>query len=240
VTAFVLLHGWGTNPGVFDALRLKLASAYDVQAPALPGHTEDERCTLDDLAAAIAAAAPQQCDVGGWSLGGQVALAWARAKPQQVRRVVLFGTTARFVQSENWHYAQPPQIFEAFAAGLQRDHGAALERFISLQVQGDARARHVARELRAVLERGGVPAGKTLEGWLNILRASDLRGALATIEQDVLVIHGEHDGLVPVAAADFLAAALPHGRLEIVRGAAHAPFISAPAEIARLIFGFLG
>ena len=99
--AVVLLHGWGMNPGVFGELRERLSVRFNVQAPALPGYGGSSPCepyTPERLAAELAAAAPEHCFVAGWSMGGQVALAWARAMPQQVEGVVLLGATPCFVQ----------------------------------------------------------------------------------------------------------------------------------------------
>ncbi|HUP95277.1 MAG TPA: alpha/beta fold hydrolase [Burkholderiales bacterium] len=241
--ALVLLHGWGMNPAAFDALHARLAPHYEVYVPALPGYAASPRCepyTLPGLVNAVAAAAPERCAVAGWSLGGQVALAWARALPRQVERLALIATTPCFVRRRDWSFAPAAHVFDAFAAGLHHSCKTTVRRFISLQAQGDAKAKYVAQQLRASLERCAEPSAETLNESLNVLRVTDLRSDLAAIEQEVLVMHGEHDMLVPVEAAEYLNRALPRGRLVSVRGAGHALCVSEPGQTGRLMQEFFG
>jgi pimeloyl-ACP methyl ester carboxylesterase len=75
---------------------------------------------------------------------------------------------------------------------------------------------------------------------LNVLQVTDLRSDLAAIGQHVLVMHGESDSLVPVAAAEFLTRALPRSRLVSLRGAGHALCVSEPDQVGRLMQEFFG
>ena len=241
--ALVLLHGWGMNPAAFDALHARLAPNYEVYVPALPGYAASPRCepyTLAGLVNAVAAAAPERCAVAGWSLGGQVALAWAHALPHQVEHLALIATTPCFVQRSDWSFALEAEVFDDFAAGLHHSCKTTIRRFISLQAQGDARAKYVAQQLRASLERCAEPDVETLNDSLDVLRVTDLRSDLAAIGQDVLVMHGERDSLVPVGAAEYLNHALPRSHLVSVRGAGHAPCVSEPDQIGHLMQEFLG
>jgi pimeloyl-[acyl-carrier protein] methyl ester esterase len=242
VKSIVLLHGWGMNPHVFDDLRAHLSMRYDAQALALPGYDDvlsGEPCTLDSMVAALAARAPPRCCVAGWSLGGQVALAWARSAPEQVERLVLLATNPCFVQRAGWNAAIDARVLQEFAAALDRDCDAALKRFLTLQAQGDVAAGEVLRRLRACIRHGAVAPVKTLAAGLRFLLDTDLREALPLIAQSALVIHGERDALAPLAAAEYLARMLPSGRLLVIPGAAHAPFLSAPAEVMRAVTEFV-
>jgi pimeloyl-[acyl-carrier protein] methyl ester esterase len=71
------------------------------------------------------------------------------------------------------------------------------------------------------------------------LRETDLRPRLTEISQRALVIHGARDALVPLAAAEYLAANLRAARMEFCGGAAHAPFLSEPVGVAARILEFL-
>jgi pimeloyl-[acyl-carrier protein] methyl ester esterase len=242
MTAIVLLHGWGMRPAVFDGLATILSPRHTVHPLPLPGYDgapATSAYALDEVAAAVAARAPGKCAVAGWSLGAQVALAWARARPQQIGRLVLVSATPCFVQRDDWPAAMPPAVFDAFADLVRTDAAAALRRFIALQAQGDAAAGQVARTLGAALE-GPSPRAHALENGLRILRETDLRGTLDAIETRTLLIHGERDRLVPTGAAEYLAAALPHASLERVPYAAHAPFVSDPRDVGRRMLEFLG
>ena len=57
--------------------------------------------------------------------------------------------------------------------------------------------------------------------------------------EPALVIHGERDRFAPLGAARFLAGHLPQARLEIVRAAGHAPFLSHPELFLEQLRGFI-
>jgi pimeloyl-ACP methyl ester carboxylesterase len=61
---------------------------------------------------------------------------------------------------------------------------------------------------------------------------------LPQVQAPALVIRGEHDPIVPQRWAEEVAALLPHGRLAVVRGAAHVVNYSRPDEVARLVTQF--
>ncbi len=65
-----------------------------------------------------------------------------------------------------------------------------------------------------------------------------MRDRLERIAQPALILHGERDTLVPLAACEYLQCALPHAAIEVFAGAAHAPFIAQPQRAARRIMEF--
>lgn len=238
----VLLHGWGMNGAVWGDLAARLAARFRVHAVDLPGHGASPACdpyTLEQLARTIAAAMPRRVVVCGWSLGGLVALVWALAAPLQIARLALIGTTPCFVARDGWRCAVAAEVFDAFARDVSGDAFHALVRFIALQALGDAAARGAAARLRASIASRDRPDTASLAAGLALLRDTDLRGELARVTQPALVVHGEHDALAPLAAAEHLARALPHARLEVVRGAAHAPFVMHAAAISGGLADFL-
>ena len=73
----VLLHGWGMHGGIWDGVCAQLAQRFRLHAVDLPGYgasAHQEPYTLAALALAVAQVMPQRAHVGGWSLGGQVAM----------------------------------------------------------------------------------------------------------------------------------------------------------------------
>jgi pimeloyl-[acyl-carrier protein] methyl ester esterase len=238
----VLLHGWGTHAGVWDELASSLAQEFRVHAVDLPGHGRRPSCTpgrLEALADTLAQEMPRPCHVVGWSLGALVALAWARAAPSQIQRLVLLSATPCFVRRAGWVHGWEPEVLRAFGEQLEHDYGGTIKRFIALQVLGDDDAPRVARQLqRHVLARDDVSV-ETLQGGLRILLDADLRDELAGIRQPTLVVHGDRDQLIPVAAGHYLGRSIPGARFEVVTGAAHAPFLSKLPVISRLLQEFL-
>lgn len=70
-------------------------------------------------------------------------------------------------------------------------------------------------------------------------RASSLRKTLASISVPVLLIHGDHDRLVPVQAARRTAAMFPDWRYEEMKDIGHVPMLEAAPETAELIGSWL-
>ena len=237
----VLLHGWGMNAAVWGELGTELAQHFRLHCVNLPGHGASPACapcTLDALADGLAAELPKRVVVCGWSFGGQVALNWAWRWPDQVERLVLLAATPRFVRGADWDCGIAAAVLDDFARGLVNDYRAALRRFTALQAQGDANARGVLRRLREHILARGEPDAAALAAGLRLLRETDLRDRLERIAQPALILHGERDSLVPLAAGEYLQRVLPHARLEVFAGTAHAPFIAQPQRSARRIVEF--
>ena len=237
----VLLHGWGMHGGIWSELMRPFAPRFRVHAVDLPGYGASPACkpyALERIASKLALQMPKSCAVCGWSLGGQVALAWARSAPWQVERVALVATTPCFARRDDWPHAVESDVLHEFARELVTDYDAALTRFLSLQARGDARAGPVRRRLRDTLLAHRRPATRVLQQGLAILLGTDLRPQLRAIAQPALVVHGDRDSLTPPAAGEYLSRILPNAKLEWVHGAAHAPFVSNPGKVSALLADF--
>ena len=238
----VLIHGWGTNAGIWRETAAALAARFRVHAPDLPGHgaaPAHPRDGLQEWVNLIAGSMPRACHVVGWSLGALAAMAWARAVPQQVRRLALLAATPSFTCRDGWAHGMSTGALETFARDLRHDAGRALRRFFALQALGDTHARTVASALRCHAPPDGASCMNGLSAGLRILAETDLREMLAGISQQTLVVHGERDRLIPPVAGQFVGSSIPGARFELVRGAAHAPFLSRPHEIGELLTAFL-
>ena len=237
----VLLHGWGVNAAVWGELATELAQHFRLHCVDLPGHgasTACVPCTLDALADLLAAALPRRVAVCGWSFGGQVALNWALRKPDQIERLVLLAATPRFVRGAQWDCGIDAAVLDDFARGLAHDYRATLQRFLALQARGDAHPRIVLRRLREHILARGEPDVAALGAELRLLKETDLRDRLERITPPALILHGERDTLVPVAAGAYLQRVLPHATLEVFAGTGHAPFIAQPQRTTRRITEF--
>jgi pimeloyl-[acyl-carrier protein] methyl ester esterase len=236
VRDIVLLHGWCYSAGVWSELASRLAPRFRVHVPDLPGYGSAAVCSpysLEALADAVANAAPRGCHVVGWSLGGEVALAWARRRPRQVRRLALIATTPCFTSRSGWPSATAPAALREFRRSLAVDRAGLLARFTAAQAKGDARSRRFVSLLERLGQRD-TPDGVLAAG-LDVLARADLRKELHGVRQPALVLHGAHDRIVPPAAGRRLAEMLPHGRFALLRACAHAPFLSQPGRIARML-----
>jgi pimeloyl-[acyl-carrier protein] methyl ester esterase len=234
----VLLHGWAMHSGFWMPLVPRLVDRFHVHMVDLPGHGYSDPVapyTLGGLVDAVAtavAALPAITDerptLLGWSLGGVVALEWARSRPGVVRALVLTATTPCFVRRPDWPQAMAAATMEQFGDELVAAYRLTLQRFLTLQVQGSDRGRVALAQLRGRLLERGEPSRAALGDALELLSATDLRAEVGAIQEPTLIIAGDHDTLVPHAAARWLASALPHASLALIPGAAHTPFLSHP------------
>jgi len=244
----VMLHGWGMHAGLWSPLLPRLIERFRLHLVDLPGHGHSGDLEpplslgriVDSVERAIAEASPPgPLTVLGWSLGGQVALEWARLRPERVGALVLMSTSPNFVQRPGWPHAMEETTLRQFGDELCVAYRPTLKRFVTLQVQGSEHARAALGALRAHLFARGEPSPQALHDSLELLAASDLRGGIGAISQPALVIAGDRDTMTPVAAAQWLAGALPHATLAIVAGAAHAPFLSHPDAVVAALDSFV-
>ncbi|MGH8726739.1 MAG: alpha/beta fold hydrolase [Burkholderiales bacterium] len=235
----VLVHGWGMHSGVWRKEAQELARQFQVHLVDLPGHGKSKEEFSAGFVAALSARLPGRLNVVGWSLGATIALNWALAFPAQARRLALISATPCFGVRADWDCGWPPEKIEVFERELDRGADAALERFISLQARGESRTN--LRRLRRLVSSAKPPSIASLKTGLDILKTTDLRSALPGISQPAVVMHGDCDAVVPLAAAKFLASSLPNARLSLFSGCGHAPSLSRPGKfIADLVEFFDG
>ncbi len=231
------MHG-----GVWEGVRDALAQRFRLLIVDLPGYGTSPTCEpyiLERLARYVAAALPEKVQVCGWSLGGLVALEMARLFPDQIKRLVLTASTPCFTVREGWPWAVQSEVLREFAAALETDYEGTLKRFLALQARGGDEMKTVLKRLRDILFTRGRPDVHTLRAGLNILLESDLRDRATTIKTPTLLLHGGRDLLTPAGAAHWLVQNMPEAYLEVLPGAAHAPFLSHPMEFTEIVTGFL-
>lgn len=254
---WLLLPGWGFGPAVWDPTRARLPARLSVQAlPLFSGAVGEAVATaLADrrdgsetagraggLAAAWVDALREQAagrPVGlvGWSLGGLIALEWARRHPREVDALVLVATSPRFVQTPGWPHAMSRDDFAAFARLADGRAKAAFDRLCALSALGEPDPAAMARRLRAL--RCGEAAAGALAAGLSLLGESDLREAPA-LRQPVALLHAAGDALVPCGAAEGWSAHLPAARRLVLPCAGHAVPLAHAARVSDAIIALSG
>jgi pimeloyl-[acyl-carrier protein] methyl ester esterase len=228
-----LLHGWGTHPVIWEPLQ---AFFPEVRALPLPGYAGSATAfSLEEMAEKIAAQLQEGTRLVGWSLGGHVAAHVALAYPEKASELILIAATPCFVNRDGWPHGVATDVFDQFAASLADDYAGTIRRFLSLQAQGSSEMREVLSQLRRRLLDQPRPAEGVLEVGLEILQAADLRESLPGLATPLTLIHGTGDKLAPIAAARWLADAMPTAKLHEIPGAGHAPFLSHLRQVVDII-----
>lgn len=238
----VLLHGWGLHGDIWKPLLPLLEPHFRVTCVDLPGHGRSPwrgEDSLDAMADAVLAVAPDRSAWLGWSLGGLLATTAAVKATERVTALVTVASSPCFVRRSNWQSAMLPALLDAFAEELAKDYARTLNRFLALQVRGSEASGTVLKALRAQLLAAGEPDATALAAGLDVLRSADLRDELGAVSCPVLLLAGERDTLVPLRALQAGRALFRNAQLQVIAGAGHAPFIAQPQKVAGFISDFL-
>jgi 3-oxoadipate enol-lactonase len=217
-------HQYEAVAGPREALVWDLPGTGRSDAPAGP-------CDVDtlaaDLEAVLGAAEAARAHVVGAGLGGMVALQYAR-EYGRARSLALFGTAA-----------DGGAVDEAALRALHPD--LADETAVRESLSGAFSAEYLERAVgidRIVEWRRGADArGDALAAQFDAMCGFEAE-PLHEVTLPALVFHGDDDPVVPPAAGEQLAEALPGGEFVPVAGRHLAHVESAPAVTDRLV-GFL-
>lgn len=242
----VLLHGWGLNSGVWDEfieLAGQLGSKLRFHPVCLPGYGENVHhsfpADIDDLAQTVLEMAPKNAVWLGWSLGGMVAMRAAVMKNNKnIKGLYLMATSPCFVERSEW-VGVPAEVFHRFSKELSSDYRSALAMFLLLQAGSGIEARSIARKAQQRVCRFPDPSKTTLEAGINLLEQTDLRSLIASGALKQVPCHVLSCSLDRVAnpiGGERLASMLGSSSRVIKSG--HAPFLSAPEDVAEDLLAF--
>lgn len=160
----------------------------------------------------------------GHSLGGAVAMQVAADYPESSAGMVLMDASP-VGGLKNVDYTLLERVLESPEMLV-----SSLRMTMALQVNDEYfhdLAEDCLRGIAAV-----IPNTKALE-------KADFLADAARFVKPVLVIHGEHDALVPVGEAQKTANAYPNAKLVIIEGCGHNPQVEAAAKCAEALRQFL-
>jgi len=238
----LLINGLGANLEMWQPLVRELASGRELIAFDLPGTGRSVRprwpLRMPQLARLVTELLDElghdQLDVLGYSLGGIVAQELAHRAPGRIRRLVLCATTPGLPS------VPPDPIVTTLMLTPARYWNRQLAELILPIIAGGRTARD-SRALRAGLEKRLVHPPSAL-GYLYQLYALSGWSShpwIRTVRHPALVLHGDRDPVVPLANGRYLADSLPHGRLEVVKGAGHLFLLDEPASAVPALASFL-
>ncbi len=241
----VLLHGWSAFKELWWSTLLALAPHAHVYAPDMPGHGDSPllgSTSMLQIAERIerfcATRGDDRIVLVGHSMGGNIALELALARPELVERLVLVDAAVQPAEMPNYTRSYLDQTFGW--AVLRTSMAAARQlslvgRFVPHAHQGGV----VLPALRRVtyMARNDADAMRVL---LDRLFENPIGPRLADVRVPTLVISGEFDPLVPPPLSQRVAAAIPGARYAVIRRAAHNPMDERPREFNAVLLDFLG
>jgi pimeloyl-ACP methyl ester carboxylesterase len=170
----------------------------------------------------------KRANIVGHSTGGLIALLAAAQEPSLFGRLLLLDPVAPTgIQFDDSMYAAfdqmsvDPQLTATVIGGTILNNNPDSEFFRLLARD----AFHIAKP--------------NWRGVLRNLKTLDVRPQVATVQNQTLVLHGEHDVLLPREGSEALARLLPNGRFEVVKGQGHCANVENPELFVRLVDEFL-
>ena len=212
------------NRDVGLSTHLDHAPAVDIQA-GLAGDTSSAAYTLADMAAdtvgLVGALGLGSVHVVGVSMGGMIAQVMAIEHPARVRSL-----TSIMSSTGDPQVSQPsPEAREVLLSPPARTREEVLDRAVAAsRVIGSPGFEPDEAEVREraalAFDRAYDPPGLSRQ-LLAIWATGDRTPRLADVRAPTLVIHGDSDPLIPLAAGQATAAAIPGARLEVLAGMGH-------------------
>ncbi|HKJ83670.1 MAG TPA: alpha/beta fold hydrolase [Mariprofundaceae bacterium] len=230
----VLIHGWGQSAAVWHGQSTVLSERFMVHAPNLPGHGGAAGLPPERWGESLLETIPDGAVLVGWSLGGMLAIQLAQAHPERIAGLALVGTTPCFCMRSDWPHGCADEVFEGFVQGVEAQSARMMSRFFALMLHGDRLSRPEYNAVaRAAIDRRRPPSEQALKDGLTLLDQLDLRATLSAIDAPCLVMHGESDGVVPVAAARYLSERIDGAAFVSFEQCGHAPFLTQAERFNR-------
>jgi 3-oxoadipate enol-lactonase len=238
--AIVLLHGFMLTRDIWNAQADELSKTHRVVLPDLRGMGRSTashgpylmESLAGDIAAVLDALGIERASIVGHSLGGYVALAFARMYVERVERLALVGARLGEDAPERARFREE-LADEIDATDSIRP---ALDAFLPQMLAPGAPAGLRARVAEIASNNGPIGAAAMLRGMAIRTSSEDIAG---DIDVPVLVLGGAHDPFLPPTEAAAEAGAFPGGRLVMCERSGHLPMLEEPERANAAFAGWL-
>ncbi len=236
-TPLVLIHGFPLDHTSWDKVASLLESEFEIITPDLRGFGQSTTLETpytvsdmaDDLAGLLDSLEIEKTVIAGHSMGGYVALAFAKKYPQRVSGLGLISSQA---------VADAPDRKEGrykTAAEVAEKGTVVVADAMTPKLSADVKVQSI---VRAVIEKQGK------SGVIGALQAmaerEDSMSLLSLFTFPLLLVHGDSDLLIPIERAREIKAALPSAKLVELPGAGHTPMMEFPEATADGLRFFAG
>jgi pimeloyl-ACP methyl ester carboxylesterase len=231
----VLLHGFPLDHTIWREVVPYLETDFDLILPDLRGFGRSAAGGLaftisdmaDDIASLLDNIGIEKTLLAGHSMGGYVALAFAKKYPQRVSGLGLVSSQAA---------ADTPKRregrYKTAAEVAEKGVSVVVEAMLS-KLSADLRVQNFARE---------VMEGQNQSALVGALKAmaerEDAASFLSSINFPLLLIHGGVDVLIPIERAREIKAAVPPAQMIELKGAGHMPMMELAKETAEALKTF--
>lgn len=238
----VLIHGYPFNRSLWTEQTEALNSKYRVVAPDLRGFGESDSSEgtatmarmAEDVAALMDALAIEQAVIGGLSMGGYVALAFARMFPARVKALVLADTRAQ-ADTEEGKQTRHQQAEKALSEGMAGIADAMLPKLLTPDtVSKRPELVKRVRDMMLKTKPGGAAAAL-----LGMAERDDQTEFISSIRVPALILVGREDAITPVADSEKMQSQIEGSRLVVIENAGHVSNLEQTEQFNDALLGFL-
>lgn len=230
--AVVMIHGFPLTRDIWDAQAQVLARTHRVVLPDLRGMGESTvpdgpylvETLASDIAAVLDALAIERAGFVGHSLGGYVALAFARMYTERVARLALVCSR---IAADTQEIAENRR---KNADLIEREGVLPPEMTTRLLAPETLSQRpEIAERAAEISRRTGPKGAAAMQRGMAMRVASD--DIAPDLDVPVLVVAGARDAVVPIEEARAIARAFPKGRLVVCEHSGHLPMLEEPGRV---------
>ena len=231
-TPLVLIHGYPLDHSIWDNVSPLLVGTFKLILPDLRGFGESASVggsySMADLAADLAGLLDhlgfEQVALAGHSMGGYVALAFARAYPARVRGLGLVSSQALAdaPDRKDGRYKTAAEVAER-GVGIVAE---AMTPMLSVDVRVQAFVRDLINKQTSMGVVGALKA---------MAERPDSADLLPAFRFPVVLVHGDADALIPLERAREVASVVSQAKLFVLHGAGHMPMMEFPHETAEAL-----
>ena len=232
----VLIYGYPLDHTTWNEIESLLEKDFDLIVPDLRGMGQsdamDKTYTVADLASDLAGLLDhlkiQKTFIAGHSMGGYVALAFARAYPTRVRGLGMISSQvlADSAERKQGRYQTAKDVQEK-GIGVVVDS-------MTTKLSADARIQSFVRDVMQRQKSAGIIG--SLKAMAERDDSSDL---FKSFKFPVIIVHGDADALISVERGREMKAALPSAHYAELKGAGHMPMMENPQAVAEAMRFFL-
>ncbi|WP_407272718.1 alpha/beta fold hydrolase [Radiobacillus sp. PE A8.2] len=195
------------------------------ESPVPAGTTITLELLVDNLKQVLDQMNVDECILAAESSGVKVVLLFALLYPERVKGLVLVDGFASTFSKED---------MKGSIEFLNMDYHGYLETFVDFCLPSGEP--HFKRWGLNILKRARVEDAIAL---LKLNTTADLLSRISEITAPTLIIHGEKDSIIPMAAAHQLLSSIPNASLVVIPEAGHVPTITHSEQVTNAIMDFL-
>jgi pimeloyl-ACP methyl ester carboxylesterase len=176
---------------------------------------------MDDVRAVMDAAQVERAALFGISEGGPMCMLFAATYPQRTEALVLYGTFAKNLYSDDYPWGHKPKRFEPWLEKVVSEWGRGITaQVFAPSLAGDERfVQSWARFERNAVSPGGARA------LLEVAMSYDVRHILPSIRVPTLILHRSGDAITRVGGARYMAERIPGAKYVELPGDDHVPWL---------------